>query len=90
MGRAGRRVLGPLALGAVILALCASIVWSRAETRRARDTAVRLTGCPPGELDVEMATLGDASRWRIDGCGVRGTLVCAPENPGCFLEPDGR
>jgi hypothetical protein len=36
-----------------------------------------------------MEHFGDTESWRIEGCGIRGTLRCEPTDPGCIVIPDG-
>lgn len=54
----------------------------------ARAVASRLTGCPIDQLEVESIASGDVERWRIDGCGTRGTLTCEASDSTCFIVPD--
>jgi hypothetical protein len=78
-------VLG-LAVTMLVLGVGALLVVRRALESDARRTAERLLGCPTD--DVAWVTFGVTDRWRVEGCGVRGLLVCEPTDPGCFVVPE--
>lgn len=69
-------------------AVVAAFVLLRTMEADARQKAARMLGCPVDEVEVEARRLGDIENWRVEGCGVRGTLVCAPTDAGCFIVPD--
>ncbi len=73
----------------VVLALGTVVAARRVATHDARQLTARLTGCPADEIDLEMEHFGDTESWRIEGCGIRGTLRCEPTDPGCIVIPDG-
>lgn len=75
-----------LSVALVTVAIGALLVVRRAVEEDARRTAERLLGCP--NVEADMVSFGDAEHWRVEGCGVRGELVCEPNNPGCFVVPD--
>ena len=54
-----------------------------------RRVASRLLGCPADEIDVEVLDAADVERYRVSGCGGGGIMTCAPNDPVCFIVPEG-
>ena len=75
-----------LAVVVVGVAFAVALLVRRAAEQDARTTAARLLGC--SAVDVKWVSLGDTEHWRVEGCGMRGILVCEPSDPGCFIVPD--
>lgn len=71
-----------------VFVLCAGVVVARALALEARELASRLTGCPAADLEAEMVHWGVTESWRIEGCGIRGMLMCEPTDAGCIIVPD--
>lgn len=80
-----RWVLG-LAVVLLGVGVAALLVVRRALEADARHTAERLLGCQP--VEVRWVSFGVTERWRVDGCGVKGELVCEPQDPGCYVVED--
>lgn len=74
-----------LVLGAAVVA---AFVLLRTMQADARLKAARMLGCAVDEVEVEAMRLGDIEHWRVEACGVHGTLVCEPTDAGCFIVPD--
>jgi hypothetical protein len=75
--------LAVVLLGVGVAAL---LVVRRALEADARRTTERLLGCRV--VSVEWVSFGVTDRWRIEGCGVKGELVCEPQDPGCYVVED--
>lgn len=87
MARSSVRTLW-VGLAVVLLGVgvAALLLVRRALEQDARRTAERLLGCRV--VEVEWVSLGVTDRWRVDGCGVKGELVCEPQDPGCYVVED--
>ena len=72
-----------------LLVLGAGVVVVRGLALEARELASRLTGCPAADLEAEMLHWGLRESWRVEGCGIRGVLMCEPTDAGCIIVPDG-
>jgi hypothetical protein len=85
-----RSSIRPWLVGLLVLlvgvAFAVTLFLRRRAEQDARATAARLLGCKA--VDVKWVSLGDTEHWRVEGCGMRGILVCEPSNPGCFIAPD--
>ena len=75
-----------LAVVLVGVAIAVALVVRRGAEQEARSTAARLLGCTA--VDVEWTSLTDTTRWRVEGCGMRGLMVCEPDTPGCYITAD--
>lgn len=73
----------------VVVLLGIAVAARHAVTHDARQLTSRLLGCPADEIELSMESFGDTEAWRVEGCGVRGTLRCEPTDPGCIVIPDG-
>ena len=78
-----RRGLVGLAVVLLGVAVAVPLLVYRAVVDDARRTAARLLGCPT--VQVEAQSWGDTEHWRVEGCGVRGTMICEPSDPGCAI-----
>lgn len=79
----------PLVVGTVVVAIVGGgLLVSRWLDHDARALASRLLQCPYEQVEVQSVESGDVERWRVEGCGTRGTMMCEPTDAGCIVVPD--
>lgn len=79
--------VGGAGLGAVVLGGLA--LAERTQRRSVQAVAAPHLGCPPGDIQVTFVSAGDTDEhYRVEGCGKRGRLLCAAQDPACGFVPE--
>jgi hypothetical protein len=82
--------MGFLALVVVGVGLAISIVGflRQANRRSVQQLAAPHLSCPPKDIRVSEEQMGVEDSYRVEGCGKRGRVRCAPQDPKCSFEAE--
>jgi len=80
--------MGFFALVVLGVGLAISIVGflRQANRRSVQQLAAPHLSCPPEDISVSEEDMGVEDSYRVEGCGKRGRVRCAPQDPKCSFE----
>jgi len=70
------------------LAMAVAGWFAHSNKRSVQQLAAPHLSCPPQSIEVKEEELDIEESYRVEGCGKRGRVRCAPQDPACGFFPE--